>query len=111
MSGFTKGPWECQDSEDSDFIHIGPVNDIGIMEFCVTSVRSEGDSNLIAAAPDMLYELERSRWTWMHVRECWVIVNSKQPDLRGWAEDQIEICNIRIAQHDKAIAKAKGECQ
>lgn len=110
MSEFTKGPWTVRktgkhwNNPDLENIEINCGSDQECI--CDTVYRIE-DANLIAAAPDMLDELECSRRTWIHMRACWVTVHSNQQELQGWAEDQIEICNIRIAQHDKAIAKKK----
>lgn len=55
MSEFTKGPWDLVYSEDSDVIHVGPIDERGIMPSVVVALHGEADAQLIAAAPD-LYE-------------------------------------------------------
>jgi len=50
---FTPGPWHEIQSEDSDSMLIGPLDDRGIMPYCISHVESEDDAHLIAAAPEI----------------------------------------------------------
>jgi len=87
MSELSKNKWVQQSSEDSDLIHIGPVNEIGVMEYSVVSLHSEDHANLIEAAPDMLEALDNL----MYYLET----------------DDMKYLDLNKAR--AAIAKAKGE--
>lgn len=88
MSGFTKGPWVLQRSEDSDSIYVGSVDELGIMYSPVVTLHDEDNANLIAAAPDLYDAL-------CHLRDQVAFLKGDDYDL--------------VAMADKALAKARGE--
>ena len=88
MTKFTKGPWGIEYGEDSDLIHVGYIDERGIMPSVVVSLHDESNAHLIAAAPDLYEALE-------YCIDC--------------LGDEFALPNDCIDEAMNALAKARGE--
>lgn len=102
MSGdnHTPGPWKITDSGTGVFSSNKPLGQNGIIAICdaVARTREENEANarLIAAAPDLLKELEAAV-TWIEQIESYEIFDPSAPSKHEL-----------LPQLRAAIAKARG---
>jgi len=111
----TQEPWQIEQSEDSDYLRIGRIDERGIMPFVICSLHDEANARRIVACVNACAGAEESTLSVINAMgglgEFWKDVGEANTQLMGIKQQRDELLNmLKRTQDSLSHISLHSEC-